>query len=104
MLSASVRTSRAVCQRKPLWTQHCASGSNSPGPVLQFAAKPFMQLAPVRRGFAAKYLVQLKTSPLPKLYVEGSIPFARSKRSRPVPKNAPPVGMELRDLPTLCRR
>ena len=53
-------------------------GCQNPGQVLQFTTKPFMQLAPVSCDFAAKCLIQLKTSMLPKLYVEGSIPFARS--------------------------
>jgi hypothetical protein len=37
-----------------------------------------MRLMHIERGFAASCLIYLRTTQLPKLYVEGSIPFARS--------------------------
>jgi len=49
---------------------------------LLLGRNPLIQLGPKTASFAAKALISKETFQLPKLYVEGSIPFARSISSQ----------------------
>ena len=67
----------AVREASSIMGSRRSAGAASPR-VLLFAANRLMPLGPEMSSFAASSLIYLRDAQLPKLSVEGLIPFARS--------------------------